>query len=225
MDNKYSIVPAVISQTKLSPLVEAMSMQVASARSKNILEPQWLPGVDSLRFLRDWRSSLPVESTSSFARQVMKDTTIGERLFDATATVKVMTSQIAMHIDSNWRDKLFSQLDSLHDPDEWMSEDIPIRRESFSTFLKTILQLRPNRRPGLGLSHIGHLIASWAIDHDYMTLEFLPDDRVRWIVSRHVDGELERIAGQSPVAILKSTLALFQPEKWFSYAIKGNETS
>src|ERR1700735_1244401 len=43
----------------------------------------------------------------------------GEPLFDALAAAKILTSQVAMHLDEGWRDKLFRQLDSLHDPAEW----------------------------------------------------------------------------------------------------------
>src|ERR1700730_14825270 len=47
------------------------------------------------------------------------ENTLQERLFDALAGAKVLTAQVAMHLDRQWRDKLFRQLDSLHDPDEW----------------------------------------------------------------------------------------------------------
>ena len=74
---------------------------------------------------------------------------VAERLFDATAEVKMLTSQVAMHLENEWRERLFSQLDRLHDPDEWDKDDRPVERSSFSTFLKTICDLRPAVRPGL----------------------------------------------------------------------------
>ena len=54
--------------------------------------------------------------------------TLEDRLFDATANVKILTSQVAMHLDPEWRERLFKQLDSLHDPEEWEAEDKPIPR-------------------------------------------------------------------------------------------------
>lgn len=139
-----------------------------------------------------------------------------ERLFDATASVKILTSQIAMHLEREWRDKLFRQLDSLHDPNEWEPDDEPVQQASFATFLKAIVQIRPKRRPGLGLSHAGHLIAAWTKQADRLTIEFLPDDRVRWVIGRIRDDEPEHIAGQTRVSRLAEALAPYDPEIWFS---------
>jgi len=139
-----------------------------------------------------------------------------ERLFDATASVKILTSQIAMHLEREWRDKLFRQLDSLHDPREWVPDDEPIQQASFATFLKAIVQIRPKRRPGLGLSHAGHLIAAWTRQTDRLTIEFLPGDRVRWVVGRNRDEEPEHISGQTRVSRLVEALAPYSPEIWFS---------
>src|SRR5271167_4758526 len=61
-----------------------------------------------------------------------------EDLFDALAGVKILTSQVAMHLDGEWRTKLFRQLDSLHDPAEWEEGDQPIQQASFATFLKAM---------------------------------------------------------------------------------------
>jgi|SRR5712692_2285486 len=139
-----------------------------------------------------------------------------ERLFDATANVKILTSQIAMHLEREWRDKLFRQLDSLHDPKEWEPDDEPIQQASFATFLKAIIQIKPKRRPGLGLSHAGYLIAAWTDKFDRLTIEFLPNDRVRWVIGRPRDDEPEHIAGQTRVSRLAETLAPYNPEIWFS---------
>jgi hypothetical protein len=139
-----------------------------------------------------------------------------ERLFDATANVKILTSQIAMHLEREWRDRLFRQLDSLHDPKEWDPDDKPIQQASFATFLKAIIQIKPKRRPGLGLSHAGYLIAAWTDKLDQLTIEFLPNDRVRWVIGRHSDDELEHIAGQTSVSRLARALAPYNSEIWFS---------
>jgi hypothetical protein len=138
-----------------------------------------------------------------------------ESLFDATASVKILAAQVAMHMDKNWREKLFRQIDSLHDLEEWDSEDKPIRRASFATFLKAILQVKPQRHPGLGLSYEGYLIAAWTLGQDRLITEYLPNDRVRWILTRHIDGEIERASGQTIVSRLTECLAAYQPEHWF----------
>lgn len=143
---------------------------------------------------------------------------IEERLFDATAELKILTSQVAMHMENEWRERLFAQLDRLHAPDEWDEDDRPVERPSFSTFLKAIFDLRPSVRPGLGLSNNGCLIAAWTAGKNRLTLQFMPNDRVKWIISRYVDGELDQIAGDTPVRRLTEALALHNPSEWFANA-------
>jgi hypothetical protein len=139
-----------------------------------------------------------------------------ESLFDATAAVKTLTSQVAMHLDREWRAKLFRQLDSLHDPAEWEAGDSPVGKASFVTFLKAICDLKPERRPGLGLTSMGHLIAAWTTArNDKLTIEFLSNDQVRFVLSIVYVGETERIAGKTNVARLRERLSQFEPNRWF----------
>ena len=140
---------------------------------------------------------------------------IESRLFDATASVKILASQVAMHMDKVWRDKLFRQIDSLHDLDEWDTDDKPVRKASFATFLKAILKIKPQRHPGLGLTYEGYLIAAWTTGQDRLTTEFLPNDRVRWVLTRNLDGETERSTGQAGVSRLYECLLPYQPDHWF----------
>jgi hypothetical protein len=147
---------------------------------------------------------------------------IEESLFDATAAVKILTAQVAMHLDREWRTKLFRQLDSLHDPSEWEPSDSPIRQSSFATFLKAICDIKPTRRPGLGLTSAGHLIAAWTTSKDdRLTIEFLPNDRVRWVMSMLLDDDIERLAGQTTVARLRDRLQPYEPGRWFDNAEKS----
>jgi hypothetical protein len=149
-----------------------------------------------------------------------------ERLFNALASAKVLTSQVAMHLDGAWRRRIFSQLDSIHDLEELEVGDEPLQQSSFATFLKAILDINPERRPGLGLSHVGHLIASWATGQDYLTIEFLPNDRVRWVLSRRYDeDDTERFAGDTAVARLRDGLANFHPDHWFSHGPTNHEST
>lgn len=152
------------------------------------------------------------------ATQMSSDRPLQERLFDALASVKILTSQIAMHLDSEWRTRLFQQLDSIHDPDEWEDGDEPIHQGSFATFLKAILSISPERRPGLGLSSAGHLIAAWTTDQDRLTIEFLPEDRIRWVLSRRYGDDVERFAGDTGVSRLAAGLAAYNPQHWFAHA-------
>ncbi|MFZ5523504.1 MAG: hypothetical protein ACOY9D_05395 [Pseudomonadota bacterium] len=161
--------------------------------------------------VNDLKSSL---SPASLAL-VPNDKGVAERLFDATATAKILTSQVAMYFDKNWRNKLFRQIDSIHDLDEWDEDDKPVKKSSFATFLKAILQIRPQRHPGLGLTYEGYLVAAWTIGQDRLTTEFLPKDRVRWTITRNIDGETEGAAGETSVSRLYECLIPYQPAHWF----------
>lgn len=141
---------------------------------------------------------------------------INEQLFDATSSIKILTSQVAMHLDTKFREKLFSQIDYLHEFDDWDPDDKPIQKASFVTFLRTILYIKPNRYPGLGLSYTGNLIAAWTMGKDRLTIEFLPNDQVKWVLAKHYDnGEVERSASQSSVLRMLKCLAPYNPEAWF----------
>jgi hypothetical protein len=144
------------------------------------------------------------------------------RLFDALAAVKILTAQVAMHLDRVWRDKLFQQLDALHDPEEWEDSEEPIQSASFQTFLKAILSIKPERRPGLGLSY-GHLIAAWTTGRERLTIEFFPNDEVRWVLSQYPDDEPMRIAGQMSVSRLIEALSPYNPERWFCREFKSDK--
>lgn len=163
-------------------------------------------------------ASLKPEPTAARA-----DRSLDERLFDALANVKILTAHVAMHLDREWREGLFRQMDSLHDPVEWEGGDEPVQQASFATFLKAILSLKPERRPGLGLSHSGYLIAAWTTGRDRLTIEFLPNDRVRWVLSESRDEETDRFAGQTPVGRLAEGLRPHTPERWFSNENPGIE--
>ena len=153
-------------------------------------------------------------SPASFP-SITSEVAIEERLFEATASVKILTAQVAMYMEKNWRDKLFGQIDSLHDVDEWDTDDKPVKKSSFSTFLKAILKIKPQRHPGLGLTYEGNMIAAWTVGHDRLTTEFLPRDRVQWVLSRNIDGETERAAGETTVSRLYECLTPYDPNYWF----------
>jgi hypothetical protein len=164
-------------------------------------------------------------SLQSASRVVAGDKPLDERLFDALAAVKILTAQVAMHLDREWRDKLFRQMDSLHDAAEWELDDEPIQQSSFATFLKAIVSISPQRRPGLGLSHSGNLIAAWKTGADRLTIEFLPKDRVRWVLAIQRDDEPDRFAGQTPVARLTQGLEPYHPERWFFHESESDESA
>jgi hypothetical protein len=119
-------------------------------------------------------------------------------------------------LDNEWRKKLFRQIDSIHDLESWQEGDIPLRRSSFESFLKVICRIKPNRKPGLGLSSQGFLIAMWAKDSDRLTIDFLAKGRVRWVITQTINGIVEHIAGDTDITRLEENLDKYNSKKWFS---------
>jgi hypothetical protein len=143
---------------------------------------------------------------------------LDEQLYDALAAFKIQTASVAMHLDRDWRSRLFGQLNNLLDVENWQSEDLPPSLASFSTFLRMLVFLRPARRPGLGATSDGLLIATWTKADDRLTVECLPQDRVRWHLAVTIQGECERAAGITPISRLDEVLRPYGAERWFSNA-------
>jgi hypothetical protein len=169
-----------------------------------------------LQLIKNRVNELTIPPSPASPSYLAAEKSLAEQLFDATANVKILTSQVAMHLDREWREKLFRQLDSMHDPAEWESGDEPVKQASFATFLKAIIRLKPQRRPGLGLSYGGNLIAAWTRDTDRLTIEFLPNDGVKWVIARRHGDVIVRTAELTVVSLLDEGLASYRPEHWFS---------
>jgi hypothetical protein len=100
--------------------------------------------------------------------------------------------------------------------EDWDVSDQPPSVESFSTFLRMLIFLKPLRRPGLGASSDRTVVASWTTGNDRLTMECLPDDGIRWHLSVLIDDNRERAAGLTPVQRLANVLAPYQPDRWFN---------
>jgi hypothetical protein len=170
--------------------------------------------------------STGVEESKDWQSVVPRSRSIDERLFEALAEVKILTSKIAMHLDRDWRNKLFAQLDRMHVAAEWDEEDELLNASSFETFLQTWFVLKPKRNPGFGISVRGYLLASWVSEDSQLSLEFFPNGRVSWVVSIPADipsadenlttSPRERACGQTHLASLLSRLEPYDPQRWLA---------
>lgn len=156
----------------------------------------------------------PVSTTSSSPKSTAA--ALKDRLFESLAQAKIMTSRVAMHLESEWRTHLFAQLDELMAADEWHEDDPPMEASSFATFLRLMLFIKPQRRPGLGISPKGDLILAWTTGTDRLTVQCLQGDLVRWSLSCEIGGERERSVGEAPVQRFPEILTSYQPARWFS---------
>ena len=137
-----------------------------------------------------------------------------EQLFDALATVKIMTSKVAMHLSNKWRELVFRSLDELLHVDAWHDDDTILNTASFETFLRFTLFVHPDNQPHLGVSDAGNLLAGWIDGRNRLSLELLPQDSVRWVLVRYLDDERETAAAQVSLARIMEVLSPYEPERW-----------
>jgi hypothetical protein len=162
----------------------------------------------------------PPSSIMPKSSQVFKplEETKESRLFNAVAALKVAVAEVSMHLDAAWRARLFTQIDMLHEPDDWDESYKLTDLESFRTFLHLILQQGPLERLGLGIDDDGRILATWRNGQDMLSLIFLGNDRVRWAVVRRQDGEVESAGGQTNLDRLPTVLLAYNPKSWYGNA-------
>jgi hypothetical protein len=156
------------------------------------------------------------QKISDTPNRVAKSETIEGRLAEKLASLKRIAASVGMYLDPDWRTRLFSKLDQLLDVEEW-DEDFAMPSEaSFSTFLRLVIYLHPTKRPGLGLSAKGHILASWTREQDRIVIECLPDDEVRWVLSHSLTGHMETAAGKTKIYRIPDVIVPYEPDALFS---------
>ncbi|MGE7469778.1 hypothetical protein ACQKLX_10070 [Bosea sp. NPDC003192] len=138
-----------------------------------------------------------------------------EAVFDRLVSLKVQASQLSMHLETAWRTGMFGQLDCLLDHDNWHLSDKLPRLDSFRTFLRAVVFNKLSRRPGLGVTAEGNIVAAWTKGKDRLTVECLAQDKLRYTVIKYVGEERVSAAGQAPARLLLRYLQPYEPEVWF----------
>ena len=126
-------------------------------------------------------------------------------------------SEISMHLPTGFAAGLNRQFANLMDDDAWEDDDELVSPEAVTAFILTLLSTRTKRRPGIGTNGRGSITGSWTNGDNRLTIECLPNERVRLILSRRRDnGDVERAAFEEmrPERI-RAVLAPFNPEVWF----------
>lgn len=126
-------------------------------------------------------------------------------------------SEISMHLPQGFAAGLNRQFANLMDEDAWEDEDELISPHALAAFILALLYTKTNRRPGIGTNGRGSITASWTEGDNRLTIECLPTERVRLILSRRGDdGEIERAAfdPMRPERV-SDVLVPFHPEVWF----------
>ncbi len=152
---------------------------------------------------------------SNIQNVAAKSDTIEGQLAEKRTAFKRVAASVGMHLDPDWRNRLFSKLDSLIDPEEWDCDFALPSEQSFSTFLRMIIYLHPTKRPGLGLSAKGHFLASWSNLDDRIVIECLANDEVRWVLSRAAGDLRESGAGRTKIYRIPDVIHPYEPDHLF----------
>jgi len=145
-----------------------------------------------------------------------KKAPLEERLYDARAACKIRTANVAMHLDHDWRIRFFRQLDNLMDIDNWEKDDLPVLNPHSALCCVMLLFIRPKRRPGIGVTNDGNIIAAWTAGKNRLTIECRAADQVRWVVVIYDGEERESAAGEACLSRLMDVLAPYKPQRWFA---------
>lgn len=141
--------------------------------------------------------------------------TLDVSLYQSKAAAKMHTAKVAMRIGDEWKRGLYHQLDSLMDIEEWEIGDEPLSIGSFATFLRLMFLLRPNSRPGLGITEDGNLLAMWDVGGGRLTFECKSGDRVKWIFSEDFGNFRESAAGETIIDRVQEILTPYSAKGWF----------
>jgi len=110
------------------------------------------------------------------------------QLFDARANAKGIAASLSMHLPTEWRTKVFRQIDELLEAAEWDKDAGLLDARTMRTFLRFVIFADIHAFPSLGLSPAGNIIAAWRRDTRRLTIEFLPADMCRLAISHFTGG-------------------------------------
>jgi hypothetical protein len=127
-------------------------------------------------------------------------------LFKNRANLKIIASQVAMHLNSEERRNLFSAIDRLLNITEWEDESSQINENAFRSYLRFTIYARPRRIPNLGVSPDGMLLAGWHNGDNSVHVEFFSNDQCMSLLRSNSVRGLERIAWRGHVARLREII-------------------
>lgn len=175
-------------------------------------------------FLRDqdvlkniYQNRLDVKTPLNFYPKNDNAKDLVHRLAESKANCKIELSRVSMYLNDEWIKGMCGQIDDLMDIEEWDDEDHPIDVRSFVTMLRMILFInpRPERRPGLGATTEGNIIAMWTGIDERISIECLPGDNLLCIGSRKIDGDRKIYSSNTNTRDISTFLDSFNTHKLF----------
>lgn len=136
-------------------------------------------------------------------------TSFDERIFDSLVSLKVAISQYAMHLDASERRRLFEELDSKINVEDWHEDDMLPAVSSLQEFLKWMIYSKHCPWTSIGVSSQGSILVAWYTPRVLLTANFEAQDSVRWTAQvKSANGDVGHSVG-------KCTLRLFAEQAMF----------
>lgn len=120
---------------------------------------------------------------------------------------KVATAQFAMHLPSEDRNRLFSELDYLLNAEGWDEEDSVPPIAPYTNFLRWLIATRRMDWSSLGFDADGNLLGAFVGEKGTVTAAFFAAPIVHWTAGFTTEDGEEISAGQSPLRSFVTTSA------------------
>ncbi len=117
---------------------------------------------------------------------------------------KALLTEYAILLRPVIRTGLIAQTNVICDADDWDDEDLLPSLDSYRCMLKGLIELAPMSRPNLSVSDNGNIIAGWFSDSARTVFEFLPNERISWVISRTESEENNRAVGVEPISKIRA---------------------
>jgi hypothetical protein len=137
------------------------------------------------------------QRSSNIVARTADEVSLERKLFDALVSLKVAVAHYAMHISTEHRHRIFSELDSILNVEDWHQDDQLPAVSSLVSFLKwTIFSKQPNWT-SIGISDEGTILVAWRTPRVLLTANFNASDSVRWTARVESETGIEHSAGKS----------------------------
>ena len=135
------------------------------------------------------------ENDSASVMQGTKSQDLVTTIFNSLVELKVGVAQYAMHLTSDVRAKLFTNLDEIINTEEWYEEDVLPQFSSFRDFLKWTIYSKRFNWTSIGISDEGNILVAWKSAKALLTARYDGEGRVWWTVAVNSDDEKDFAAG------------------------------
>jgi hypothetical protein len=170
------------------------------------------PSLRDLPFLENKKVIVDSKRPEKLVRSVVQATSFEQQIFNTLVSLKVAVSQYAMHLSNEERHRIFAELDSIINTEDWHEGDQFPKLTAFQDFLKWMIYSKYNKWISFGVSDDGNFLVAWKTRRILLTAKFsglTGEEAVRWTVQINSEnGDTGYTVGKCPLRLF-SKQALF----------------